>query len=71
MNDNQITAGEASITVTVDGQSKTFTASAATDGNPYRAARGIARSVVEDACSWTLDLEGEAAHRPGWELMTR
>lgn len=49
------------ITVTVDGISKTFTASADTTGEPARAARGILMAAQNDATSWTHELED--AHR--------
>jgi hypothetical protein len=47
-------------TVTVNGQTKTFTATAETTGNDARAARGLARAVADDAANWTYETEKAA-----------
>jgi hypothetical protein len=47
---------EVTITVTVDGASETFTASAVTDGDPGKTARGLIQAVAGDASNWTHDL---------------
>lgn len=46
-----------SITVTVAGETKTFTATAETDGSPTDAARALTHSLRNDAANWTFDLE--------------
>jgi hypothetical protein len=50
---------EVTITVTVDGATETFTASAVTDGDPGKTARGLITAVGGDASNWTHDLAEE------------
>jgi hypothetical protein len=44
-------------TVTVDGVTKTFTATAETTGRPSNAARALLFSVRDDAATWTYELD--------------
>lgn len=50
---------EVTITVTSDGRTETFTASAVTDGDPAKTARGLISAVAGDASSWTHDVTEE------------
>ncbi|MFI5938110.1 hypothetical protein [Actinoplanes sp. NPDC051494] len=49
-----ITTAAVSITLTVDGISKTFTGSVTTDGDPGNAIRGVLQAIEQDATNWTF-----------------
>lgn len=46
-----------SITVEVDGQQKTFTATTETGGSPFAAAQGLINAVRTDASDWGIDVK--------------
>ncbi|GAB7053173.1 hypothetical protein [Catenuloplanes indicus] len=52
------------ITVEVDGNSKTFTASTATDGSPHRAADSLLSALRGDAGEWVRERSEAARGRP-------
>lgn len=53
--DTTTKTAEVSITVTVDGQTKTFTGSAHTDGNVGNATVGAIQAAHHDACNWVRE----------------
>ncbi|WP_051797272.1 hypothetical protein [Catenuloplanes japonicus] len=57
------------ITVEVDGQTKTFTASTTTDGSPHRAADNLLSAVRGDAGEWVRE-QGAAAREQRDRLAT-
>jgi N-methylhydantoinase B/oxoprolinase/acetone carboxylase alpha subunit len=48
------TTAQVTITVAVDGVTKTFTGSSTTDGSPGNAVRGVLNAVASAATTWTF-----------------
>jgi hypothetical protein len=67
------TATEVTLTVTVDGETKTFTASAETTGDTATTARGLISATSNDATNWTWEFSKvvRAARRLEREGATR
>lgn len=53
MTDTMTTTAEATVTLTVNGITKTFTASVNTDGNPAVAVQAALTAAKDDAFAWT------------------